>query len=704
MEEKYGIELELLTSNFKKQIENVKRQCNTIGETLQANKNTEVEINNEQAKKQILQLEKEIESLQKKIESKTMKFEIDTSALNKIREATRQNVLEENPDIGAKQLNNRTELKLFSNENAVQLTTEVDKLNQEIEKYNLLLSSAKEKLNEIKATGLDVRGQQAEEEINEAKNSAKLLNKELNKTKTTKLDFGGNINQLNKGLDKATSKVKKIGLALFSIRGIYSLISRASSAYLSQDTELANKLQAVWVGLGAMLEPIISAIANVLLKAVKYINVFIKALTGVDLLAKATTKSLKNTTNSVKNLSKVLANWDELNNLDTTTNVSTASPFSVFDDVDLNPEWVSKIQDFASWVKENIPIVVGILAGLALVLSGNGGVAAGLGAVCLAGDGLYKLFSEDLNTSVVGLIEILGAAGLIGVLTGNAGLAVGIGAVALALFGLNEMINGDTTQAIEGLILLLGGAGLVGYLIGGATGTCVAIAIASVISLLKGLNDLINGDLTDSTKGFIEIVVGASGLVLALSMMKSGISGLLKPTNLVIIGLIALAAGVALVMKNWDNMSTLQKVVSVLGLIAIGAAAAAAAVGALQSAWSLGIAAAAIVAGTVAIAASVASAQKTAEDSVPKLAVGTNYVPEDQLAYIHKGEAVVPKKFNSQEYFGNGSNETNSLLEQVIEAINNIEINPYTTVKDVGKTAVNYINSKNRQLGGSVIL
>ena len=31
---------------------------------------------------------------------------------------------------------------------------------------------------------------------------------------------------------------------------------------------------------------------------------------------------------------------------------------------------------------------------------------------------------------------------------------------------------------------------------------------------------------------------------------------------------------------------------------------------------------------------------------IPKLATGTNYVPEDTLAMIHKGEAVVPKKFN----------------------------------------------------------
>lgn len=89
---------------------------------------------------------------------------------------------------------------------------------------------------------------------------------------------------------------------------------------------------------------------------------------------------------------------------------------------------------------------------------------------------------------------------------------------------------------------------------------------------------------------------------------------------------------------------------------------------------------------------------------IPKLNVGTEYVPEDMLAMIHKGEAVIPKEFNDKSYFGNNNDEeTNRLLEQVLDAINNIEINPYTTVKDVGSASVQYIKDKTRQLGRSVI-
>lgn len=89
------------------------------------------------------------------------------------------------------------------------------------------------------------------------------------------------------------------------------------------------------------------------------------------------------------------------------------------------------------------------------------------------------------------------------------------------------------------------------------------------------------------------------------------------------------------------------------------------------------------------------------EVAIPRLNTGTNYVPQDTYAYIHQGEAVIPKEFNEREFFGN--DETNELLLQVIDAINDIEINPYTTVRDVGKTAIDYINTQKRVLGRSVV-
>ena len=47
--------------------------------------------------------------------------------------------------------------------------------------------------------------------------------------------------------------------------------------------------------------------------------------------------------------------------------------------------------------------------------------------------------------------------------------------------------------------------------------------------------------------------------------------------------------------------------------------------------------------------------------------VGTNYVPNDQLAYVHKGEAIIPAKYNNSSYMNSGSD---AQMQQTIAAMN----------------------------------
>ena len=88
------------------------------------------------------------------------------------------------------------------------------------------------------------------------------------------------------------------------------------------------------------------------------------------------------------------------------------------------------------------------------------------------------------------------------------------------------------------------------------------------------------------------------------------------------------------------------------------------------------------------------------EISLARLDSGTNYVPNDQLAMIHKGEAVIPKKFNSEEYF-NGA-DTSEKLDRVIDLLENIDFQPYITVRDIGANATKYQNQQVRIMGGKL--
>ena len=58
--------------------------------------------------------------------------------------------------------------------------------------------------------------------------------------------------------------------------------------------------------------------------------------------------------------------------------------------------------------------------------------------------------------------------------------------------------------------------------------------------------------------------------------------------------------------------------------------------------------------------------------SIKSYAVGTNYVPSDGLAYLHQGEAVVPKKYN-QPYQQVMSNEERAYMQQMISTMRSLD-------------------------------
>lgn len=61
------------------------------------------------------------------------------------------------------------------------------------------------------------------------------------------------------------------------------------------------------------------------------------------------------------------------------------------------------------------------------------------------------------------------------------------------------------------------------------------------------------------------------------------------------------------------------------------------------------------------------NADGSANFNVASYDVGTNYVPNDQLAMVHKGEAIIPAKYNNSSYMNGGSD---AQMQQTIAAMN----------------------------------
>lgn len=215
-----------------------------------------------------------------------------------------------------------------------------------------------------------------------------------------------------KNAENLIKKLKKVGLAMFSIRTAYSLVSKASSAYLSKDVELAEKLQSVWVGLGSLMAPVLEYVSNILLKALGYLDSFIYALTKQSFIAKANAKIIKNQAKAQKDLNKQTATFDEINKA-SSASASTSKGAGTIDVPELNENIVKKLQDMAYWLKDNWYWIkeVGKELGLVFGIVAIGKILNNIGKL-IGGEGLGGLASAlgSLPTAVTIGITIAGIA------------------------------------------------------------------------------------------------------------------------------------------------------------------------------------------------------------------------------------------------------------------------------------------------------
>ena len=227
------------------------------------------------------------------------------------------------------------------------------------------------------------------EAINSTENEMAKLKQSMKQSKTetnaTTKGFKTLGDKISGAFENAGKKAKRFTLALFSVRTIFSVISKASSNYLSENEQTSNAVAGAWEYLGNVIGPVIERVVSWLRYGIAYLNVFLKALTGVDFLAKSIQKTTAKTN---KELKKTVSSMDEIVNLDLDSG-SSANPGSALQDIadlDLNPEVVAfmeklgeatkKVWDFAvgawNFLEEHFGTTgaMAIVAGLGLIIGG----------------------------------------------------------------------------------------------------------------------------------------------------------------------------------------------------------------------------------------------------------------------------------------------------------------------------------------------
>lgn len=177
-------------------------------------------------------------------------------------------------------------------------------------------------------------------------------------------------NETSDAFSRGVSSLKRFALGLFGIQGMFSLLRKGVSSYLSEHEETAAKINSIWTALGNALGPIIETIANMVLKLIGYLNVFLQALGfNVDLtkgMGKSK-KAIEDTTGAMKKLNNQVASFDEMNIAQKQTSSggiggSGADGTSGFEMPELNSKVVKLLQDLGKEIKDNIWLI-GLLAG-----------------------------------------------------------------------------------------------------------------------------------------------------------------------------------------------------------------------------------------------------------------------------------------------------------------------------------------------------
>ena len=181
--------------------------------------------------------------------------------------------------------------------------------------------------------------------------------------------FKNTSKNISKGMDNSLKKVKKFALGLIGVRTVMSLLTKSVNAYLSFDSELQDSLTNSWNLLGSLLAPAIELVANLFATATNYIYSFVKALTGIDLVARANSKALESQAKATKEnaaAQRGLLSMDEITNLPTESGGGSPASQITTKDVDIKGIFSDLIDAFKKqkWHRAGEIIAEGINKGL----------------------------------------------------------------------------------------------------------------------------------------------------------------------------------------------------------------------------------------------------------------------------------------------------------------------------------------------------
>ena len=203
--------------------------------------------------------------------------------------------------------------------------------------------------------GAEAAKEQAKAEKEAAKDAEK-LRKEQEKAAAASKKHGEQLKHAIGGQIKSIiGKISMLGIALLGVRSAWQLIRSAINDVKSTNEYVSGQIDGFKNMLATAIEPLIVQIVQWLSTAVTYVNAFIAALTGVDLIANANARAINKQAKATAGAAKAaaqLAGFDEMNKLsDNSGGGGGGGASGMFQPADID---TSAVEGFVNRIKQII--------------------------------------------------------------------------------------------------------------------------------------------------------------------------------------------------------------------------------------------------------------------------------------------------------------------------------------------------------------
>lgn len=580
-----------------------------------------------------------------------------------------------------------------------------------------VMAEMQAEFDKIDAGKMKDQMKEVKQETDKAKEKVKELKVQVKSaaSASVKLDkLKGLGKNIGKVFGNGVKSVKRFALSLIGVQSAYRVVTKAMHSYMSYDSELQKSMQQTWAGLGSFLAPILERLVSIFQKLLAYINAVVKAMTGIDFVARANAKSLQS---QAKAASKTTASFDEISNLNQQQN---AEQISI---PDIPTESIEKIESVIAKIKSTIATIFEPMKqaweaqgpGLVESIKASFGTLSGLGNSIFGS--MMEVWTNGTGQQTIELIlqawtsvfdVINNVAGAITKAWNNAGQGTTI------LQSLHDSFN-----SILELVNLVWQS-LAEWTISDSFQQAIDTVMRIISDISKIVKDIMQWAVEQYKMYLKPVIDNLLLLVSDLMNLLGAIWDFLEPVIGWVVDLLKNVLSVAIgavALKIYKIIDRLREVVNFLTNVfkgnweAVFNTVAQVGKNALNSiikffnGWINGLNNMMKPLRSLIVAIAQAFGQKVTINQVkipniPYLSVGTDLVKEEGIAYLHAGEKVVPADVAGGGYTGDNS-ETNELLRRLIEAVESKDYAPRITVDDIGRANDRYASNKARVMGGS---